>query len=276
MSTIDKLYHNHGQSNDAYNKETNVEIPYLVTGVESVQDAIDALAASEDVPKFHGRLVVTGYDFDELSAEGAYQIVVKYGFSATSSESWSSSDDADSNPEVTIDIGANSDTRMHSLRRVATSSGAPDSIESKTAIGVDADGNINGCKVLTGYRTRTEIFYMPLRRLSTKYEKALDQLVGAINNKAFRGYAAGEVRFDGATYTYREGQEEPVRVTFKYSISANMEKVKFGKWKMTKRGWDYAWIKYTTDEADGEPVAEYAVIDEVSTYDDFGKLGIGR
>jgi hypothetical protein len=277
MSTIDLLYNDHGQSNDAKNNATSIEIPYLVTGVESVQEAINALAESDDVPKTHGSLSVSGYDFDELPASGAYKIVVKYGQSAaaSSSASWSSDDDADSNPEITIDIGANSDTRKHCIVRKKVSND-DDDIKAKTAINVDMDGNINGCTVLTGYQTRNEVYYMDVGRLTASYEKALGKLVGSINAKAFRGYAIGEVRFDGATYTYREGQKDKVKVTFKYSISPNLVKVPFDKWLMDKRGWDYAWIKYTVDEKDNEPKAEYAVIDQVSEYHDFGRLGIGK
>jgi hypothetical protein len=270
MLTVDRIYYDLGQANDENNDPQTAEIHYLVAGAESVQEAIDA--ASEAAPaKFEG-ISLSGFDFDDLTAPGSYKITARYRRHPD--------DDAElGGREISLDIGANTDTRTECLQRVLVTPEAPTDVAAATAINVGADGEVKGCTVLTGYQTYSEAAWLRPDQLTTAYRKALTNLVGCVNNAAFRGYAAGEVRFEGCSGQWIRGQKGKIKITYRFSISPNSESVSVASWNIEKLGWDFAWVKYrvgTGADGNARPVPHYAVVDRVSRYEDFGRLLLGE
>jgi hypothetical protein len=87
---------------------------------------------------------------------------------------------------------------------------------------------VKGCTVLTGYQTYSESAWLSPSKLTTAYRKELTRLVGCVNNAAFRGYAGGEVRFEGASARWQKHQKTKAKVSYKFSISPNSASISVG------------------------------------------------
>lgn len=103
------------------------------------------------------------------------------------------------------------------------------------------------------------------------------RLTGKTNDAAWRGFAAGEVLFQGVSGSYRSG-DDVVELTFRFAASPNRTNINVGGITVSsKKGWDYMWVRYA-DNVDGDnivkqPVAVY--VERVYEEGDFGGLGIG-
>ena len=94
----------------------------------------------------------------------------------------------------------------------------------------------------------------------------------------FRGFAPGEVLFVGAAGSVR-GPED-WEITFRFAASPNVANLAVGSiGGITKRGWDYLWIRYADMVDDAarmlvkRPLSVY--VEQVYPYTNFGGLGIG-
>jgi len=110
------------------------------------------------------------------------------------------------------------------------------------------------------------------------YKAALFFLTGAVNNAPFRGFAAGEVLFLGASGSKR-GQDD-WEIRFRFAASPNVTGLVVGSITgINKRGWEYLWGRYADAEDTAakalvkRPVAAY--VEQVYPYGDFSGLGIG-
>lgn len=129
------------------------------------------------------------------------------------------------------------------------------------------------------------------RRLDAKiadsgYRKTLCALTGTVNNAPFKGFAAGEVLFLGASgqIFYDENQlvngkpKEYWDITFSFAASPNQNNLTVGGITgIEKRGWEYMWVKYKDSTNPGwltkRPLAVY--IERVYNYGSFSNLLIG-
>ena len=270
MITVNRIYYDLAQTNNEDNDPQTAEIHYLVAGASSVQEAIDKVAKT--APKKTEGISLSGWDFDSLDTPGSYKITARY-------QRHPDDDDAVSGREIAIDIGANTDTRTSSLQRILVTPEAPTDVATATAINVGMDGEVKGCAVITGYQTYSETAYLAPKKLTVAYRKGLTRLVGCVNSTPFRGYAAGEVRFEGASAQWVKGRKTKIKVTYRFSISPNSDAVSIATWSIAKYGWDYAWVKYRVGadvNGNARPVPHYAVVDRVSRYADFGCLALGE
>ena len=62
---------------------------------------------------------------------------------------------------------------------------------------MDHAQNIAGVDVLSPTLSFTETHYMTYKKFKISYIRDLNSLQGKVNSKSFRGFEAGEVRFDG-------------------------------------------------------------------------------
>ena len=101
-------------------------------------------------------------------------------------------------------------------------------------------------------------------------------LTGKVNAAAFKGLSAGECLFLGATGSKR-GVED-WEITYRFAGSQNRTGISVGSIiGISKRGWDYLWVRYA-DVEDGnelvkQPVAAY--VERVYDEGNFSALGIG-
>jgi len=154
------------------------------------------------------------------------------------------------------------------------------------AIGVDGD-SVQGVDVVVPQLTWTENYDVPWQYVNTPYIKSLSSLTGTVNNAAFRGFAAGEVLFMGASGSQQWDSDKgdgPWSLSYKFVASANQGSgqtfpaLSIGSITgIEKQGHDYLWVRYQ-DAVESEsllklPKAVY--VDRVYRRADFSGLGIG-
>ena len=126
---------------------------------------------------------------------------------------------------------------------------------------------------------RIETHYLSLAAVTDAYKQALFNLTGKVNSGPFRGLAAGECLFLGASGSQRG--ESDWEITFKFAGSPNKTNIQIGDLQPVpaKKGWEYLWVKYREEEDTAasslvqRPVAAY--VEKVYPEGDFSGLGIG-
>jgi len=149
--------------------------------------------------------------------------------------------------------------------------------ENKGAIGITHD-NVEGVDITVPIYNFAETHYMATASVTGAYKGTLFALTGKVNSGAFRGFAAGEVLFLGASGSKRG--EEDWEITFRFAASPNVTNLVIGDITVpSKKGWEYLWVRYVDTE---DPVAhilikqpQTAYVEKVYHDGDFTGLGIG-
>jgi hypothetical protein len=110
-------------------------------------------------------------------------------------------------------------------------------------IGVTDDG-VEGVDIDTAVSTFSETVYFYPWFLTTSYIAFLARAYGCVNMSPFRGFDVGEVRFLGASGSYRNG-DKAAELTFKFAVSPNATNIRIGSMTIPfKYGWDYLWVRW--------------------------------
>jgi len=150
-------------------------------------------------------------------------------------------------------------------------------LPSKGAIGVTHD-NVEGVDIAIPVYNFSETHYIDDALVTPAYRGTLFSLTGKTNNAAFKGCAAGECLFLGASGSKRG--EEDWEITFRFAASPNRTNITVGDITVaSKKGWEYLWVRYAdAEDATAKalvklPVAAY--VEKVYEEGDFSQLGIG-
>jgi len=146
----------------------------------------------------------------------------------------------------------------------------------KGAIGV-TQNSVEGCDITVPVYSFSETHYLANAAVTDACKAAIFALTGKTNSSAFRGLAAGEVLFLGATGSKRG--DEDWEIQFRFAASPNRANFTVGDITVpAKKGWEYMWVRYE-DEEDAvakrlvkRPTAVY--IEKVYEAGDFAGLGI--
>ena len=145
------------------------------------------------------------------------------------------------------------------------------------AIGFDGQ-KVQGVDLVVPVYQFAETHYLHNDLVTNTYKGLLFRLAGKTNSAAFKGCAAGECLFLGASGSKRgRGDWE---ITFKFAASPNVTGLTLGSITgIAKKGWEYLWVRYADakdDEANTilkRPAAVY--VEKVYDEGDFSTLGIG-
>ncbi len=144
------------------------------------------------------------------------------------------------------------------------------------AIGVTND-DIKGVDVIVPSYSWTETHRKPISEVDDTYKMVLRDMTGQKNDDAFRGFFAGEVLFMGARGSIRTGEDFEIAFSFASEREWTLEVI--GPFIVTKKGWDYFWVRYADVEDAAakhltqQPIAAY--VEEVYEDADFADLEIG-
>lgn len=149
-----------------------------------------------------------------------------------------------------------------------------------SAIGVSAD-SVAGVDVVVPQFNWTESYDVPARYVTQDYIVSLHNLTGTVNAGTFRGFAAGEVLFLGASGTQQWDTQKgdgPWNLSFKFIASPNATGLTVGEITgIAKKGHEYLWVLYEDDVSDDtllkKPKAVY--VNQVYKTASFAGLGIG-
>jgi hypothetical protein len=144
-------------------------------------------------------------------------------------------------------------------------------------IGETNDGEPQGCEITIPQFSWSETVEFNISFVDFAYAMTLYGLTGKVNNASFRGFAAGEVLFLGASGG-RQKDETLCDIQFNFAASPNVTGLTVEPISgIAKYGWDYLWIKYEENDNGGirykAPIA--AIVDQVYPTGDFSLLGIG-
>jgi hypothetical protein len=155
------------------------------------------------------------------------------------------------------------------------------------AIGVD-DNGVNGVDIVVPQLTWTETYDVPSTYVTSNYIKSVAALTGSVNNGGFRGFAAGEVLFLGASGSQEWDQDKgdgPWTLSFKFVASPNaggsgstVPAITIGSITgVEKKGHEYLWVRYESSVESNalfkKPKAVY--VSKVYPDKSFSGLGIG-
>ncbi len=147
----------------------------------------------------------------------------------------------------------------------------------KGAIGVTHD-SVEGVDITVPVYNFSETHILADTAVTETYKGTLFSLTGKVNSDTFRGLAAGQCLFLGASGSKRgDGNWE---VTFSFAASPNKTDLTVGEITgIDKKGWEYMWVRYADAEDTTaktlvkKPAAVY--IEKVYEDGDFSGLGIG-
>ena len=206
-------------------------------------------------------------EVNTAAGSGKWNVTVKYGPRPAPAETGESS--------FQFDTGGGT---MHVTQSISTSGRyapagktAPDF---KGAIGVTRD-SVEGVDITVPVYTWSETHYLPDSQVN---KSAYYALTGKVNNGLFKGCAAGECLFLGASGSKRGSDDW--EITFKFAASPNRSNFSVGDIAgISKKGWEYMWVRYEDAEDAAakaivkKPMAVY--IERVYEEGNLAGLGIG-
>jgi len=232
--------------------------------VDAADDAAAQTILASTAPATYGGLTLDSINADPIGG-GLWKGYARYATIA--------SDD-----EYTFDTGGGTQRITQSLATIA--SYAPSGLTApdfQGAIGV-SDDRVEGVDIPVPSFQFTETHRFADASVGSAYKLTLFYLTGCMNDASFKGLAAGECLFLGATGSKRG--DEDWSITFRFAGSPNVTGRTIGSITgIAKLGWDYLWVRYA-DFADSfsyslvkRPVAAY--VERVSAVADFSTLSIG-
>jgi len=244
----------------------NVELVYHIGGTDDDLTAMDALLAASPV-LYDGR--IRQLPNLERLGEDFWEGTIPYG-PRKPPETGDSS--------FSFDTGGGTQHITQSLQTIGKYAPpgkvAPDF---EGAIGVTHD-NVEGVDISMPVYNFSETHYIDAGFVTQAYKLTLFALTDRVNNSVFRGFAAGEVLFLGASGSKRG--EEDWEITFRFAASPNVEGLTIGNIpNINKKGWEYIWVRYADAEDLAaktlvkKPIAVY--VEKVYHDGDFSGLGIG-
>lgn len=244
--------------------QSSVELRLLVRGTDDDVTANSALVAAS--PTSYGGLIRQSIHLERI-AEDAWEGSVRYG----THEPPETGDNS-----FSFDTGGGSQHITQSLATVGAYSASGPAPNFKGAIGV-TPGSVDGVDITVPVYNFTETHYLATSLVTAGYKATLFSLTGTVNNGAFRGFAAGEVLFLGASGSKR-GPED-WEITFRFAASPNVTGLVVGDITgIAKKGWEYLWVRYRDEEDTAaqalvkRPVAAY--VEQVYPSTNFAGLGI--
>lgn len=237
------------------------ELRFIVTGTDDEADVLAAILSTAPTTWYSMRRM-------QIEAEplggGIWQVVVPY---EGKNETTYTFETGGATAHITQSLGT--------TRYAPSGATAPDFFG---AIGVNGD-SVDGVDVTIPTFNFTETYRFPGATVSGAYKMVLFNLTGKTNNATFRGLAAGEVLFLGASGT-KTGIDD-WEIAFKFAASPNVSGLSLGGGitVTAKPGWDYLWVRFADAEDTAakalvkRPVAAY--VERVYQAADFSLLGIG-
>jgi hypothetical protein len=265
--TVEELYDGRNETVEGTitPKTVATEIAYVVQGVTDSDSALSTALAN--IPTTNGALVRKNVVLEEQQAESAWRVVARFAdrdIPAETGESIYSFDTTGGTQHITQSI------------TTVGRYGPEASNQLGGAIGYDGE-RVTGVDITVPVFAFTETHYLPDSTVDGAYKGTVFRLTGKVNDASFKGLAAGECLFLGASGTKRG--EEDWEITFRFAAAPNKTGVSVGDiGAIDKKGWEYLWVQYG-DAVDDivnrlvqKPIAAY--VEQVYEEADFSALGI--
>lgn len=138
----------------------------------------------------------------------------------------------------------------------------------KGAINVKPDGDVEGVEIIIPALKLTYTFNHPSGVVTESFARLIASVTGMTNNATFRGFAAGELLFAGASGS--DGSEAEASVSYSFVASSNVTGLSIGAITgIAKAGHDYAWVEFEDDVDTGEAIRPPKRVHVERVYDSF-------
>jgi len=260
MAVVEELFEAH---DEVMAGAPSADIFYLVTGAGD--EAEVRTAATTGTPTSYNSMPRRSTKIEERVNETTWKIRVHY-------EPYTSDP-----PEDLFTFDTTGGTQ-HITQSIATRGAyAPPGMTPpnfQSAIGFDGE-RIQGVDIGVPVFSFSETHTFTSSEIDESYKIAVYNLTNCVNNAAFRGLAAGECLFLGASGSQRYGGEW--NITYRFAGSPNRANLSVGNITgISKYGWDYLWVLYADALDSGivvkRPAAVY--VEQVYYAGDFSVLGI--
>jgi hypothetical protein len=165
---------------------------------------------------------------------------------------------------------------VSSVQRFSGVGPAPPGPDTQRAIGITADGRVEGCE-----RIRPNLEWSVTRTFAAvthDYIMLVASLVGTVNDDTFYGRPAGECLFVGGNCQIDDTMR--AKCTFKFLDSPNLTNIEIcdDLTVTAKKGHEYLWVAYR-DAKDGNRITQQpdaAYVEKIYDLADFAQLRIGE
>ena len=254
-------------ANPILEESPTIESEYIIDGTNDEFVAHADLNAATALIVFG--LVKKSVSIDERLGEEVWRGTVKWGKFEVNEVGDSS---------FSFDTGGGTSHVQTSLETVSATPapGVPAAPDFENAIGV-TDSGVDGVDITTPAYHFEETHFFDVAFVTAGYKSTLFSLTGAWNTNAYKGFAAGECMFLGASGSLRD--YVTWEITYKFVAQPNRTSFSAGPITVPlKRGFDYLWLRYreVEDAAAGHlarrPIAAY--VEKVSPDGDLALIGI--
>lgn len=221
----------------------------------------------ENLPRYN--IKFDGYDEDKNA-----EFTVSYQKSTSSGSQQQTDDDA---VEISFSTGGGTKHVVQAIsqRRITGEDSVNTLIGWNGKKGEDAD--YAGVDVPDANIQLTLTVKRKMSDLGTSWQRNIAKVTGKVNSKTFRGWAAGEVLFEGVSLSGKE-DDENVSVSYNFSIRCNEKNVKIAVDSVgntvtaSAKGFEYCWA--VTKFVGNANVIQSAFVSQVIETADFSTLGV--
>lgn len=136
----------------------------------------------------------------------------------------------------------------------------------KGAIGVKADGEVEGADIIIPALKMTYTFKQPQGIVDEAFARNIAAITGRTNLNPFRGFAAEELLFIGGAGS--DGTDSEADVAYQFIASANEASLTIGDITgIVKAGHHYAWVEFKDEVDAGQAVRQPKRVNIEKVYD---------
>jgi hypothetical protein len=254
---------------EVVSSKSSAEIPYIVR--QAADETEVKSAASAAIPSTYSGMPRKSIEVTERVNAITWKVVARY-------ETAEYDPVEPPEPVFSFDTGGGTQHITQSIQTISRHGpAATDKLGG--AIGFDGE-NIEGVDIAIPVYNFSETHYKSAASVSLSYRLALFRTTGTVNSSSFKGFAAGEVLFLGASGSRRgDDADDDWEITYKFAAQQNRTGISVGEISgISKKGWEYLWVQYApevdTDHSQivKKPVAVY--IEKVYQDGNFGDLNI--
>ena len=237
------------------------------------KDVATALLLNTSSVFFDG-LVRKAWTIDPGSQKDIWECTITYGDLQPLSGDLGSA----SGSQFNFSIGGGTQRITQSKGTISSHAATGTATDHKGAIGVSRD-TVEGVDIKVPVYTFTETHAIPVSQVTAAYKQLLFDVGNSpVNNAKFRGFAAGEVLFEGVTGTQKD--QDVYELTYQFSVSKNATGLTVGGLTgIDKKGWEYIWTEYEdVEDSTSNAIAKrpkFAYVERVYDDSNFADLGIG-
>lgn len=185
--------------------------------------------------------------------EGIHCWKYDVSYSSTRSKPISSVQANVEDPEISYDL---SGEMRHVTQSLSTRgktadglliNGGPGTVTDSGAIGVTKDG-VTGADIPVPVVAFTETHYFLKKDVTRTLRTKWESLFAHLNDAAFRGYAAGEVLFEGVQTTIKGAPEGVVPVVFRFRKRGHVKNENLGGIVLDIDGWELVDMRYKDEK----------------------------